>query len=55
MTVYNVLILTNIVTKWWGGGGGGRRVAFKIYFPLLFELHILSYSLSPLGVAVRLS
>ena len=54
MTVYNVLILTNIVTKW-GGGGGGRRVAFKIYFPLLFELHILSYSLSPLGVAVRLS
>ena len=54
MTVYNVSILTNIVTQV-VGGGGGRRVAVKIYFPLLFELHIRSYSLSPLGVAVRLS
>ena len=53
MTVYNVSILTNIVTQ--VVGRRGRRVAVKIYFPLLFELHIRSYSLSPLGVAVRLS
>ena len=36
MTIYNVLILTNIVTQ--VVGGGGRRVAFKLSGQYSLEL-----------------
>ena len=39
MTIYNVLILTNIVTQ--VVGGGGRRVAFK----LSASIQLRSYAL----------
>ena len=36
MTVYNVSILTNIVTKRWGGGGQGQESSFQ---NILFSNH----------------